>query len=67
MLFTEPMKKIELLVLRSDADSVMRSLGFAGCVQLITEAREARGLDGGGTKGRRAEGPAPITGSVSSG
>jgi len=43
MLFTEPMKKIEILVLKGDADSVMRSLGFAGCVQLITEAREARG------------------------
>jgi vacuolar-type H+-ATPase subunit I/STV1 len=42
MLFTEPMKKIEILVLRSDADRVMRSLGFAGCVQLIAEAREAR-------------------------
>ena len=44
MLFTEPMKKIELLVLKSDADGVMRSLGFAGCVQLITEAREGRDL-----------------------
>jgi V/A-type H+-transporting ATPase subunit I len=43
MLFTEPMKKVEILVLRSDADSVMRSLGFAGCLQLITEAREAGG------------------------
>jgi V/A-type H+/Na+-transporting ATPase subunit I len=46
MLFTEPMKKIELLVLKSDVDSVMRSLGFAGCVQLIAEAREARDLTG---------------------
>lgn len=47
MLFTEPMKKVEILVLRSDADSVMRSLGFAGCVQLITEAREAGGPGAG--------------------
>lgn len=44
MLFTEPMKKIELLVLKSDVDSVMRSLGFAGCVQLIAGAHEAREL-----------------------
>ena len=29
MLFTEPMKKVEILVLHSDADRVMRSLGFA--------------------------------------
>jgi V/A-type H+/Na+-transporting ATPase subunit I len=42
MLFTEPMKKIEILVLKSDADRVMRSLGFSGCLQLITEAHEAR-------------------------
>jgi V/A-type H+-transporting ATPase subunit I len=44
MLFTEPMKKIEILVLKSDSDSVMRSLGFAGCVQLIAEERETAGL-----------------------
>jgi V/A-type H+-transporting ATPase subunit I len=44
MLFTEPMKKIELLVLKTDVDSVMRSLGFAGCVQLIAEARDAHDL-----------------------
>ncbi|MGA2642432.1 MAG: hypothetical protein ABSG21_16205, partial [Spirochaetia bacterium] len=37
------MKKVEIMVLRSDADSVMRSLGFAGCVQLIAEAREIGG------------------------
>ncbi len=43
MLFTEPMKKIEILVLKSDSDSVMRSLGFAGCVQLIAEERDAAG------------------------
>jgi len=43
MLFTEPMKKIEILVLKSDADSVMRSLGFAGCMQLITDTPETRG------------------------
>jgi V/A-type H+-transporting ATPase subunit I len=42
MLFTEPMKKVEILVLKSDVDAVMRSLGFAGCVQLIAEAREGR-------------------------
>ena len=41
MLFTEPMKKVEILVLHSDADRVMRSLGFAGCVQLIREPRDA--------------------------
>jgi V/A-type H+-transporting ATPase subunit I len=47
MLFTEPMKKIEILVLQRDADSVMRSLGFAGCLQLITESHEGRpaGID----------------------
>ncbi len=44
MLFTEPMRKIELLVLKSDVDNVMHSLGLAGCVQLITEAREGRDL-----------------------
>ncbi len=44
MLFTEPMKKIELLMLKSDADSVMRSLGFAGCVQLIAEGHEGSDL-----------------------
>ena len=42
MLFTEPMKRVELLVLKSDADRVMRFLGFAGCLQLISENREAR-------------------------
>ena len=44
MLFTEPMKRVELLVLKSDADSVMRYLGFAGCLQLIAEPRETREL-----------------------
>ena len=44
MLFTEPMKGLELLVLKSDADSVLRYLGFAGCLQLIAEPREARDL-----------------------
>ncbi len=43
MLFTEPMKKIEILVLKTDSDSVMRSLGFAGCVQLIAEERDGAG------------------------
>ena len=44
MLFTEPMKKIELLVLKRDGDAVMRYLGFAGCLQLISEGREQRKL-----------------------
>jgi V/A-type H+/Na+-transporting ATPase subunit I len=42
MLFTERMKKIELLILKSDVDRVMRFLGFAGCLQLIAEGREQR-------------------------
>jgi len=44
MLFTEPMKKIELLLLKSDADAVMRYLGFAGCLQLIAEGHEQHEL-----------------------
>lgn len=44
MLFTERMKKMELLILESDVDSVMRYLGFAGCVQLISDAHEEREL-----------------------
>jgi V/A-type H+-transporting ATPase subunit I len=44
MLFTEPMKKIELLILKDDLDAVMRYLGFSGCVQLIAEGREQREL-----------------------
>ena len=40
MLFTERMKKVELLILKHDADAVMRCLGFAGCMQLIAEAHE---------------------------
>ncbi len=42
MLFTEPMKKIDLLVLKGDLDTTMRYLGFAGCLQLIAESREQR-------------------------
>ena len=42
MLFTERMKGLELLVLKSDADRVMRYLGFAGCLQLMAEPRESR-------------------------
>jgi len=42
MLFTEPMKSVELLILKSDADRVMRYLGFAGCLQLIAESKEGR-------------------------
>src|SRR5271157_2319850 len=44
MLFTERMKKMELLILKSDVDSVMRYLGNAGCVQLISEPGEQREL-----------------------
>jgi V/A-type H+-transporting ATPase subunit I len=46
MLFTERMKKMELLVMKSDVDSVLRYLGNAGCVQLITEPGEQRELSG---------------------
>ncbi len=41
-MFTERMKKIELLVLKRDMDDVLRYLGFAGCMQLIAEARSER-------------------------
>jgi V/A-type H+/Na+-transporting ATPase subunit I len=44
MLFTEPMKSVELLVLKTDADRVIRHLGFAGCLQIVSEPREARDL-----------------------
>ena len=44
MLFTERMKKMELLIMKSDVDSVMRYLGNAGCVQLISEPGEQREL-----------------------
>ena len=44
MLFTERMKKIELLVMKSDTDAVMRYLGFAGCLQMIAEGREQHDL-----------------------
>ena len=44
MLFTEKMKKMELLIMKSDVDSVLRYLGNAGCVQLITEPGEQREL-----------------------
>ena len=44
MLFTERMKKMELLIMKSDVDSVLRYLGNAGCVQLITEPGEQREL-----------------------
>ncbi|MGA2479804.1 MAG: V-type ATPase 116kDa subunit family protein [Spirochaetia bacterium] len=44
MLFTEPMKKIELLVMKNDLDSVMRYLGFSGSLQLIAESHEQREL-----------------------
>jgi V/A-type H+/Na+-transporting ATPase subunit I len=44
MLFTERMKKMELLIMKNDVDSVLRYLGNAGCVQLITEPGEQREL-----------------------
>ena len=44
MLFTERMKRMELLIMKSDVDSVMRYLGNVGCVQLITEPGEQREL-----------------------
>ncbi|MGA2977186.1 MAG: V-type ATPase 116kDa subunit family protein [Spirochaetia bacterium] len=44
MLFTERMKKIEILIMKNDTDSVMRYLGFAGCMQLVAENREQREL-----------------------
>ncbi len=39
-MFTERMKKIELLVLKREMDDVLQFLGFAGCVQLIAEKGE---------------------------
>jgi V/A-type H+-transporting ATPase subunit I len=44
MLFTERMKKMELLIMKSDVDRVLRYLGNAGCVQLISETTEQREL-----------------------
>jgi V/A-type H+/Na+-transporting ATPase subunit I len=44
MFATERMKKMELLILRRDMDGAMRYLGFAGCVQLISENREQKEL-----------------------
>jgi V/A-type H+/Na+-transporting ATPase subunit I len=44
MLFTEPMKKVELAVLKTDLDNVMRYLAAAGCLQLITNGQEQREL-----------------------
>lgn len=44
MLFTEKMKKMELLIMKNDIDSVLRYLGNAGCVQLISEPGEQREL-----------------------
>jgi hypothetical protein len=38
------MKKMELLIMRSDVDSVLRYLGNAGCVQIIAEPGEQREL-----------------------
>ena len=53
MLFPERMKKIELHVLKSDLDAVMRHLAGAGCMQLISENRE--GGDAGGEEREAAE------------
>jgi V/A-type H+/Na+-transporting ATPase subunit I len=44
VLFTERMKKIEMLIMKKDVDSVMRYLSFAGCLQLIAEGHEQREL-----------------------
>jgi len=44
VLFTERMKKLEMLIMKKDVDAVMRYLGFAGCLQLIAEGREQREL-----------------------
>ena len=38
-LFTEPMRKFELVVMKNDVDAVMRYLGFVGCVQLATDGQ----------------------------
>ena len=44
MISTERMRKLEILVLSRDVDEVLRHLGFAGCLQLITEAGPPREL-----------------------
>ena len=44
MISTERMRKLEVLVLSRDVDEVLRHLGFAGCLQLITEAGPPREL-----------------------
>jgi V/A-type H+/Na+-transporting ATPase subunit I len=44
MLFTEPMKKIDLLVMKKDLDAVMRYLGFSGSLQLMSEGHDQREL-----------------------
>jgi V/A-type H+-transporting ATPase subunit I len=44
MIATERMRKLEVLVLARDVDAVLRYLGFAGCLQLIAEASQARDL-----------------------
>ncbi len=43
-LFTEPMRKFELVVMKTDVDSVMRYLGFAGCVQLAADGQSQHDL-----------------------
>lgn len=43
-MFTERMKKIELLVLKRDMDDVLRHLGFSGCMHILSEGAEPRDL-----------------------
>jgi V/A-type H+/Na+-transporting ATPase subunit I len=44
-MFTERMKKLELLILKRDMDDVLRYLGFSGCLHLIAEHHAERELD----------------------
>ncbi len=44
MIVTERMRKLEAMVLRRDVDEVLRYLGFAGCLQLITGGGSPREL-----------------------
>lgn len=44
MISSERMRKLEVLVLARDVDAVLRYLGFAGCLQLITERSQPRDL-----------------------
>jgi V/A-type H+/Na+-transporting ATPase subunit I len=44
-MFTERMKKIELLVLKRDMDDVLRHLGFSGCLHILSEGAAPRDLN----------------------